>query len=68
MKKARLSARARADLTAAARWIARDNPTAAKAMADLVPKISEIVWQLGEDRFPHIRHDFREDRPVLGFP
>ena len=32
MKKARLATRAREDLTEAARWIARDNPTAAKAL------------------------------------
>ena len=31
MKKARLSTRARGDLTEATKWIARDNPTAARA-------------------------------------
>ena len=42
-----------------------DIPVDPKAMADLVPRISAIVCKLDEDGFPHIRHDFREDRPVL---
>ena len=42
-----------------------NDPVDPKAMADLVPKISRLVRTLGEDRFPHIRHDFREDRPVM---
>jgi hypothetical protein len=42
-----------------------NDPVDTKAMADLVPKISRLVRTLGEDRFPHIRHDVCEDRSVM---
>lgn len=59
MKKARLSSRARDDLTEATRWIARDNPTAARALR---AAIARAAGQIAE--YPRIG----PERPDLADP
>ena len=70
MKPAVLAPRARRDLIAAVRWIARDNPDAARALRHGVARAAELIGQ-----FPNIgslREDLA-DSPVRfyvlrGFP
>jgi toxin ParE1/3/4 len=47
MKRARLSSRARRDLLEATRWIAADNPTAARALREAV---DNALLQIGAHR------------------
>jgi toxin ParE1/3/4 len=70
MNAARLSPRARRDMLEAARWIARDNPAAARALRDAV---AEAAVRIGD--FPlsgHLRPDLAREPwrfvTLRGFP
>ena len=70
MTSARLSARARADLIEAARWIARDNPIAAKALRDAVVRAAAQIGrhpQCGTER-PDLADPPRRFLVLTGFP
>lgn len=36
-------------------------------MSSLVSEIRSTLWAMGEDRFPHVRHDFPIEPKVVGF-
>ncbi len=37
-------------------------------MTDFFHTLRRRLRDMGEDRFPHVRHDFALDRKVVGFP
>ena len=43
------------------------DPIDPKAMASLLFKLRERLWEHGETRFPYIRHHFPEAQKVVGF-
>lgn len=40
-------------------------PVDPKVLSELGRTIRHAVWQHGEERFPHIRHHFRQEREVV---
>lgn len=42
-------------------------PVDPKCVAGLVGKLRNRLWELGETRFPHVRHGFSENREVVGY-
>lgn len=42
-------------------------PVDTRVMASLVSDIRSRLWAMGEDRFPHVRHDFPVEPKVVGF-
>lgn len=42
-----------------------DVPIDTRVTTGLVTKLRDRLWQLGEQRFPHIRHYFPEDQKVV---
>jgi hypothetical protein len=41
-------------------------PVEPKVIARLVSKVRDRLWEVGETRFPHIRHHFAQDQKVVG--
>ena len=35
-------------------------------LAGLITKVRDRLWKLGEERFPHIRHNIGDDRRLVG--
>lgn len=46
---------------------AEGRPIEPKVVAGLTTKLRDRLWELGETRFPHVRHAFPEQRKVAGF-
>ncbi|MBS9478553.1 hypothetical protein [Ancylobacter radicis] len=42
-------------------------PVNTGVMSALVSDIRSKLWAMGEDRFPHVRHDFPVEPKVVGF-
>ena len=42
-------------------------PIEPKVVAGLVTKLRDRLWNLGETRFPHIRHHFSERQRLAGY-
>ncbi|MEX2647575.1 MAG: hypothetical protein WD673_01020 [Alphaproteobacteria bacterium] len=45
---------------------ASGRPIDPKVLAGLVTKLRDRLWNMGETRFPHIRHHIPEQRSVAG--
>jgi toxin ParE1/3/4 len=70
MSAAELSPRARRDLLAAVRWIAKDNPTAARALRDAVVRAAKLIGthsQVGSLR-PDLADEPYRFVVLTGFP
>jgi toxin ParE1/3/4 len=70
MSQALLARRARRELLAATRWIARENPAAAQALRDAVAKAATLIGDYGEigtsrSELADMRHRFLT---LTGFP
>jgi toxin ParE1/3/4 len=65
-----LSQAARRDLTAAARWITKDNPAAARALRNAVAKAAQLIGD--HPRIGNVRPDLAEEPyrflTLTGFP
>jgi hypothetical protein len=48
-------------------YAAEGDPIDSKVTADLVYRLRVRLLELGEERFPHIRHHFDERQKVLGY-
>ena len=44
----------------------RGRPININVVAGLVNKLCDALWELGETRFPHIRHHFSEKQKIAG--
>ena len=42
------------------------DPIEREVVAGLVTKLRDRLWDLGETRFPHVRHHFLEEQRVAG--
>ncbi|BBK41666.1 hypothetical protein STVA_16860 [Allostella vacuolata] len=42
-------------------------PVEPRKVARLATKLRELLWNLGERRFPHIRHHFASDQRIAGY-
>ena len=45
---------------------AEGDPVDTKITSRLVSKVCDIVWNLGETRFPYLKHHFNEDQKIAG--
>jgi hypothetical protein len=43
-------------------------PIEPKVVAGLATKLRQRLWDMGETRFPHVRHHFSADQKVAGYP
>lgn len=50
------------------RYGAEGEPIDPAVMAKLVTKLRDRLWDMGETRFPHLRHHFSDKQKVAGFP
>jgi hypothetical protein len=48
-------------------YSSRGKPIDPTVVAGLVSKLRDRLWELGEARFPHIRHHFSEQQKVGGY-
>lgn len=48
-------------------YIDNVRPVDTSIMSGLVSEIRSKLWALGEDRFPHVKHDFPVEPNVVGF-
>lgn len=55
-------------LEVAAYYDPRGLPIDTKVVAGLGLKLRDRLWDLGETRFPHLRHHFDERQKVVGYP
>ena len=47
---------------------AAGDPVDPEVVAGIVSKLRDRLWDMNEERFPHIRHHFSEEQKVVGFP
>lgn len=46
----------------------KGHPVDPNVLAGLVTKLRNRLWDMGETRFPHIRHRYPESRKIVGYP
>ena len=47
---------------------AKGKPIDTKIFAALRLKLRDMLWNMGESRFPHVRNHFSERQKILGYP
>lgn len=55
-------------LEVAVEYDPRGRPIDTRIVAGLVTKLRDRLWEMGEPRFPHLRHHFDERQKVVGYP